>query len=124
MDCNDEINLIKLINKVNILQIKATDNVVLEDAIIRLVSLLLRGENANTIIPFIKNVIVTAEITLKQTLVQNINDILTHIPNNKHKFNLTEEEYAEIDIIMSHINSKNRKKIQGFSDKLKSFAEK
>ena len=93
---------------------KATDTLILEDVVIRLVSLLLRGENTRKILPFLKNIIVIAESPLKSTLIQNIKDILLHIPNNKQKFNLTDEELADIDLILSNINTKN-KEVKGYA---------
>lgn len=95
-------------------QIKETDENIIEDAVIRLVSLLLRGENSNLIVPFLKNVIVTGEVTLKASLIQNIRDILIHIPKNKEKYNLTNDELVDINLILTYINTK-ASKLVGYS---------
>jgi len=97
------------------------DQILLEDAVIRLVSLLLRAENTLAIISFLKNVIVTAKISLKETLTQNIYDILVHIPNNKQKFKLTNEESDDINLILNQISSENSS-MKGYSSLIQSFA--
>ena len=93
----------------------------LEDAVIRLVSILLRAENTLAIISFLKNVMVYAKIKLKETLTQNIYDILVHVPNNKQKFKLSIEESDDINLILNQINSENSS-VKEFSSMIQSFA--
>lgn len=121
MNCPDESNLLKLVEKINVSQINETEFNILEDAVIRTVSLLLRGENTNIIIPFLKNAVVLVDINLKPSLIQNIRDILLHIPKNTQKFKLSNLEMVDLNLILSHINSKTSR-IKGYSSIIQSFS--
>lgn len=98
-----------------------TDSVVLEDVVTRLTTLIARGENIISTTNFFRVLLLSLDIKLKNLTLQNIKDTLLYIYSKKSQFKLGNQEMAEINAILAHINKKQN--TQGYSNLLASFSK-
>ena len=103
--------LVSLISKTSINQLKNVDIVLIEDSIIRLITLLSKGENTKVIISFYKAILLALRLPLRMIIIQNIKDILEYITtsNLNGNYQISEEEMIDVSIILSSLNSNTQK---------------
>ena len=103
--------LLSLISKTSINQLKNVDIVLIEDSIIRLITLLSKGENTKVIISFYKAILLALRLPLRMIIIQNIKDILEYITtsNLNGNYQISEEEMIDVSIILSSLNSNTQK---------------
>ncbi len=85
----------------------------------RLINNISDGTNMNSTINFLKNILINLNYNLSSESFQNIYHSLLYASTNKIKFNLTNEEMIDINLLISFINSKNE---NSYSNIVNSFA--
>ncbi len=99
-------------------QLNEVDQITIEEVIKKLLPIMTSGQYLNTILNFLKNLLVTLNFELKQFSYQNIYDSLMYSSCNKDSFGIKNEEMIDINMIISFINSKK----EGYSNMITSFS--
>ena len=102
LNSNNNEELIKCLNGLNLSQIKKLDIKLIEDALMRLCILLTEGFKIHEIIGFVKGILIINKIKLKEITKRNLKDIFVFIQNNIN--NLKDEDLIDISLIISYLN--------------------
>ena len=104
---NNAQELINLLSKTTLSQIKNINVDLIETTIERLIPLLSKGEHVKQIISFYKTVLLALRLPLRNEIVQNVKDVLEYVTQSgvdgKYIGNIGEEEIIDISIILSSL---------------------
>ena len=100
---NDEY-LLRTISKIPQNKIKTIDVNAIEDAISRLIFLILKGENLDIIIPFCV-FLFQEKIKIKKMTKQNLKDGVDHMNKNRNNFIMNEDTVKKLDYLISYFAS-------------------
>lgn len=87
--------------------VREVDELIIFDALQKLLIILNRGENILNILNFIKNIFVTLNYNLKPNIIQNVKNSLHYLSHNKHQYTIGEQEIININLILTNINNRN-----------------
>jgi hypothetical protein len=104
---NNVQEIINLLSKTTLSQIKNINVDLIETTIERLIPLLSKGEHVKQIISFYKTVLLALRLPLRNEIVQNVKDVLEYVTQSgvdgKYIGNIGEEEIIDISIILSSL---------------------
>ena len=104
---NNAQEIIHLLSKTTLSQIKNINVDLIETTIERLIPLLSKGEQVKQIISFYKTVLLALRLPLRNEIVQNVKDVLEYVTQSgvdgKYIGNIGEEEIIDISIILSSL---------------------
>ena len=104
---NNAQEIINLLSKTTLSQIKNINVDLIETTIERLIPLLSKGEHVKQIISFYKTVLLALRLPLRNEIVQNVKDVLEYVTQSgvdgKYIGNIGEEEIIDISIILSSL---------------------
>ena len=104
---NNVQEIINLLSKTTLSQIKNINVDLIEMTIERLIPLLSKGEHVKQIISFYKTVLLALRLPLRNEIVQNVKDVLEYVTQSgvdgKYIGNIGEEEIIDISIILSSL---------------------
>ena len=99
--------LLSLLSKTSLNQLKTVNTDLIEESIDRLLPLLSKGEHVKQIISFYKTVLLALRLPLKNETIQNVKDVLEYVSSSGvdggYVGNISEEEMIDISIILSSL---------------------
>jgi hypothetical protein len=99
--------ILSLLSKTPLSQIKNVNIDLIEETIERLIPLLSKGDEVKQIISFYKTVLLALRLPLRSEVVQHVKDVLEYITRSgvdgRYGGNISEEEMIDISIILSSL---------------------
>lgn len=106
---SNDADLVKLTTQITISQLRETSSSLINDSILRLISLLTKGSNITIILTYFKNILMRVKCDLKKITIDNIKDILSYIANNSVNYShITDENIVDINLILSYLKTLDR----------------
>ena len=106
-DTTNPNELLSLLSKTSLNQLKTVNIDLIEESIDRLLPLLSKGEHVKQIISFYKTVLLALRLPLKNETIQNVKDVLEYVSSSGvdggYVGNINEEEMIDISIILSSL---------------------
>ena len=106
LNSNDEDKIINKISSLTLNQIKDIDVKLIEDILLRICTIVTKGNYIHEIIMFIKTVVISSSKfnKLRSLIIRNLKDVLEFLNDDNNGIYIKDEDLIDISLLLSFLN--------------------